>query len=143
MQKIIQNLKKDIAVTFEPADIRAIKFASSMLKSHGFVEIPAEYIEFLKISDGLIWNGLELYGTKAYEREEKAYSFPGIIDANMDFMGFEALFNKIIVGKASEELIVYSFTEKRWQCIDRTDFAVTQVAPRFSELIYSFIEGLF
>ena len=95
------------------------------------------------MTDGLIWNGLELYGTKAYEREEKSYSFPGIIDANMDFMGFEGLFNKIVVGRASEELIVYSFTDKRWQCIDRTDFSVTQVAPRFSELIHSFIEGLF
>ena len=143
MQRIVYTLKKDIAVTFEPADERAIKFAGAMLTSHGVIPIPEEYIDFLKITDGLVWNGMELYGTKAYDRESKGYSLPGIIDANMDFMGIDALAGKMILGRASEELLVYSGKDNRYQCVDRTDFMVTQVAPSFSELIYTFVEGLF
>lgn len=143
MQRIVDRLKKDIAVTFSPADDRSLKFAITMLSSHGFISIPEEYINFLKITNGLIWNGLELYGTKGYDRENKNYSLPGIIDINLDFMGIDGLSGKLILGRASEELLVYSGKDNRYQCVDRTDFLVTQVAPSFSELIYTFVEGLF
>lgn len=142
MQGIIDILKRDIAITFEPADIRSIKFANTMLSNHGFPSIPEEYSEFLKITNGLIWNGVELYGTKAFDRELKEYSFPGIIDVNMDFMGFDALPKRLIVGRAPEELIVYSSEDKNWQCMDRIDFSVNTVYPYFKEILASFIEGL-
>ena len=142
MKEVVEKLKKDIALTFEGADVRSVKFASTMLKNNGFSEIPAEYADFLKITNGLVWNGIEFYGSKGYDREGKDYSFPGIVDVNMDFNGFDALEGKLIIGRAPEELLVYAAKDNRWQCVDRNDFTVVQVAPSFKELFICFMDGM-
>jgi len=142
MRKVIEALKKDIAVTFEAADAKSLKNVNATLKSNNFPTLPSEYEEILKITDGLIWNGIELYGTKSYERELKGYTIPGIADVNMDFVGFDSLAGKLIVGRMPEELLVYSATDNLWGCVDRTDFMVMQTAPSLKELLASFIEGM-
>ena len=142
MKKVIEALKEDIAVTFDGADTKALKNTDAALTSHSFPTLPKEYAEILKITDGLIWNGIELYGTKSYERELKGYTIPGIVDVNMDFMGFDALSGKLIVGRMPEELLVYSASDSLWGCMDRTDFMIMQTAPSLKELLASFIEGM-
>ena len=142
MRRVIEALKRDIAVTCEPADTKALKNTDTVLSSHGFPTLPEEYADILKITDGMIWNGIELYGTKSYERDLKGYTLPSITDANMDFMGFDALTGKLIVGRMPEELMVYSADDKMWGCIDRMDFMVMQTAPSLKELLATFVEGM-
>ena len=142
MHRVIEALKKDIAVTFDAADEKAVKNADAMLASHGFPILPEEYANVLKITDGMVWNGIELYGTKSYERELKGYTIPSIVDVNMDFLGFDALEGKLIVGRMPEELLVYSEEDKLWGCIDRMDFMVMQTAPSLKELLATFVEGM-
>lgn len=142
MQRVVDALKKDIAVTFEPADSKSVRNVETSLKSNGFPPVPDEYLQMLEVTDGLVWNGIEMYGTKTYNRELKGYSLPGIVEVNMDFMGFDALAGKLIVGRMPEELIVYSPAEKLWGCIDRTDFTIVQTAPSLKELLASFVEGM-
>ncbi len=142
MQEVIEILKKDVAVTFDAADTKGIKSVDTELSDRGFPKMPKEYADILKITDGLIWNGIELYGTKSYDRGLKGYTFPGIVEANTDFMGFDALEGKLVVGRMAEELLVYSEEDALWGCMDRMDFMVMQTAPSLKELLTTFVEGM-
>ncbi|MGD9638017.1 MAG: YrhA family protein [Alphaproteobacteria bacterium] len=143
LNRILETLKKDNAVMFIPADDKAIRFSSSMLTSHYFSPIPPNYISLLKFSDGLIWNGVELFGTRSHEREKQGYILPGIIEVNLDFLGYDFFAGKILLGKVAEELFVYDARERKYLIIDRIDFAIGASFPTFSEALYLFVDDLF
>ncbi|MCK5297001.1 MAG: YrhA family protein [Alphaproteobacteria bacterium] len=143
MERIISTLEKDGAVLFPPAEDRSIRFVSSMLTSHKFAAIPSQYGKMLKQADGLIWNGVELYGTRAVEREELGYVFPGLIEANLEFLGYEAINGKLIIGRAAEELFIFNARERRYQVLDRLDFSLSGSFISFREAINSFVNELF
>ena len=83
--RILTTIQKDGAVFFPPVDERSLRFVSSLLASHRFPPLPLDYIALLKQTDGLSWNGVELYGTRANDREAKGYTLPGLIEANLEF----------------------------------------------------------
>ena len=143
LNRILETLKKDNAVMFIPADDKAIRFTSSMLNSHYFSPIPPNYISLLKFSDGLIWNGVELFGTRSHEREKYGYILPGIIEMNLDFLGYEFFTGKVILGRVAEELFVFDARERKYLIIDRLDFAVSSSFVNFSEALYLFVDDLF
>ena len=133
LNRILETLKKDNAEMFVPADDKGIRFTSSMLASHYFSPIPPNYIELLKFSDGLIWNGIELFGTRSHEREKYDYILPGIIEMNLDFLGYEFFGGKMILGRASEELFVFDARTRKYIIINRLDFSVAAAFVNFSE----------
>ena len=46
-----------------------------LIHRHRFPMIPKDYIELLKQTDGLVWNGIELYGSRANDRRKiKSYA---------------------------------------------------------------------
>ena len=143
MERIIATLERDGAILFNPAEDRAIRFVSSMLTSHRFAGVPANYAEMLKKTDGIIWNGIELYGTRATERADGAYVFPGLIEANLEFLGYESAIGRLIIGRAAEEVFVFNSRERRYQVLDRLDFSVTGSFPTLREAVHSFVDELF
>ncbi|OPZ78638.1 MAG: hypothetical protein BWY78_00478 [Alphaproteobacteria bacterium ADurb.Bin438] len=143
IDKILATLRKDNAITFAPADDKSIRFVGTMLASHKFANIPAEFIEFLKITDGLIWNGFEIYGTRAIDREDLGYTFPGLIEANLNFLNDDYLKGKLLLGKISEEIFVYNGLEHKFMVMDRINFIVNSVHSSFSEMVYSFIDEIY
>ena len=143
LEKVLLTLRKDNAVTFAPADDKSIRFAMSMLSSHKFASIPTGVIEFLKMTDGLIWNGMELYGSRAVEREDLGYSFPGLLEANLNFLNSEYLHGKLILGKATEEMFIYFGKEHKFLVIDRINFEVNAVYTTFAEMIYDYVDEIY
>lgn len=143
LSRILETLRKDDAVLFPPVDERSLRFVGSMLASHHFPPIPADYVLLLKITDGLLWNGIELYGSRANDREALGYTLPGMIEANLEFASFEAMRGKLLLGRASEELFVFDSVDRQYHVIDRLDFSVSCSFPTFSEALYLFIDELF
>lgn len=143
LDKILTTLRKDNAITFTPADDKSIRFVGSMLSSHKFATVPTGVIEFLKITDGLIWNGLELYGSRAIERDDLGYTYPGLIEANLNFLNLEYLKGKLLLGKFSEEIFVYNGIEHKFLVVDRINFGINSVHATFSEMIYNYIDEIF
>ena len=143
LSRILETLKKDGAAFFPAADERSLRFASSMLSSHRMPAIPMDYITLLKQTDGLSWNGVELYGCRANDREEKGYTLPGLIEANLDFSTIESMHGKLVLGRASEELFVYDALDQRYHILDRLDLTESASFSSFSEVIYLFVDELF
>jgi hypothetical protein len=143
INRIIDTIKKDGAVVFPPAEDRAIRFVGSMLSSHRFCPVPSNYQQLLKTTDGLVWNGVELYGCRAVDRDMLGYILPGLIEANMEFTGYEFLRGQIVLGRAAEEIFVYDARRKSYNIVDRHDFSITASFQTFSEAIYLFVDDLF
>ena len=99
LTRILNTLKKDDAVFFDPVDERSLRFISSLLSSHRFPPVPVDYIALLKQTDGLSWNGVELYGTRANDRESAGYTLPGLIEANLEFQQVPPMRGKLLLGR--------------------------------------------
>ena len=143
LNSILDTLKKDEGVFFEPADDRSLRFVSSMLASHRVPPIPNDYITLLKKTDGLVWNGIELYGSRANDREMQGYTLPGLIEANLEYANVQPMHGKLLLGRASEELFVYDSMDQQYHIIDRMDFTVSCSFPTFPEALYLFVDELF
>ena len=143
LKRILETLKKDDGVFFPPVDDRSLRFVASMLSSHHFPMIPKDYIELLKQTDGLVWNGIELYGTRANDRETMGYTLPGLIEANLEYANVPQMRGKLLLGRASEELFVYDTTDQKYHILDRLDFQVSCSFQTFSEAVYLFVDELF
>ncbi len=143
MTRIIKTLEEDGALTFPPASDRDIRYATSILTTNNIPPIPSHYVEMLRKTDGLVWNGVELYGASSNERSSKSYTLPSVVDINMGFMGDDRMRGMLILGRASEEIFVYNSRQNNYQVLDRHDMSVTGNFPTFAEAIYLFIEDLF
>ena len=114
-----------------------------MLASHNFPMLPQDYIALLKETDGLVWNGIEFYGTRANDRENLGYTLPGLIEANLDFANIPMMRGKLLLGRASEELFVYDTADMKYHILDRLDFQVSCSFATFAEAVYLFVDELF
>ncbi len=141
--RILTTIQKDGAVFFPPVDERSLRFVSSLLASHRFPPLPLDYIALLKQTDGLSWNGVELYGTRANDREAKGYTLPGLIEANLEFTQAAPMQGKLLLGRAAEELFVYDSADQKYHIINRLDFTNSCTFPTFSEALYLFVDELF
>ena len=143
LTRILNTLKKDDAVFFDPVDERSLRFISSLLSSHRFPPVPVDYIALLKQTDGLSGNGVELYGTRANDRESAGYTLPGLIEANLEFQQVPPMRGKLLLGRAAEELFVYDSLDQKYHIINRMDFTISCTFPTFSEALYLFVDELF
>ncbi len=139
IREIIQTIYDKSGILFPPASQKSIDFVNKVLNSHGFVNIPNDYQEMLLITDGFSWNGCEFAGTRSEERKEKNYNFPGLIELNLDFMTIEPLRNKLLLGRASEELFAYDILTRKYIVIDRQDLNPHSVFSTFAESVIGFI----
>lgn len=143
LTRILTTIQKDGAVFFPAVDERALRFVSSLLASHRFPPLPLDYVALLKQTDGLSWNGVELYGTRANDREAKGYTLPGLIEANLEFSNAAPMQGKLLLGRAAEELFVYDSVDQKYHIINRLDFTNSCTFPTFSEALYLFVDELF
>lgn len=143
LSRIMDTVRKDGAAMFPPADDRSLRFVSSMLSSRRMAPIPTHYAAVLKFSDGMSWNGVELFGTSSIERREMGYVLPSLIDVNLAYDNYEFLKGKIILGRAAEELFIYDARQKKYFIVDRLDFSPSASFAIFSEALYLFVDDLF
>ena len=65
LNSILNNMYQTYALVFPSANIMDIQRTSIQLVKQGFIQIPADYVQFLSTTDGLNWNGLELFSIHA------------------------------------------------------------------------------
>ena len=109
---ILNNMYQHYAMFFPPATVMDIQRTSIQMVKQGLIQIPADYVQFLSITDGLNWNGLELFSI--HEHERKDCVFPSLqLQSYQATQNLKALFPKsLILGFASEHFILYESSKK-------------------------------
>lgn len=111
--------QKTGCITFEALSQAALEDTNSYLLNNNFAELPDEYINFLKISDGFSYNGIELFGCSPKPREGKKYIFPDLMESNRPFAKYDFFKGKVIVGKLSESLVIFDKKNQSYAVADR------------------------
>ncbi len=130
---ILKN--KTSCVTFSPADDKNINMINTVLADNGFSELPDEYKVFLKLSDGFIYNGLELYGTISHDRKEKGYVFPDLANIAKTYADYDFFINKTVLGRISESIIFYDKQTDSYAVADRINLLSRAEYPTFFDIM--------
>ncbi len=107
------------SVVFEPALEANLVKIDNELTERKFSAIPKEYRNFLQSNDGLIFNGVEFYGSVPHYREEKNYTFPNLITVNEYYLNYDYFIRKLVIGRISENILVYDGAENTYAITDR------------------------
>ena len=138
---ILNSMYQHYAMVFPPTPIMEIQRASISLVKQGLIQIPTDYVQFLSITDGLSWTGLELFSI--YEHERKDCVFPGIqLLSYQKQIDLKGLFPKsLVLGFAPEQLILYTALQKEYIIINRYTFSPIIKLPRFADVLYFYWES--
>ena len=136
LNTVLNNMYQTYALVFPSANIMDIQRTSIQLVKQGFIQIPADYVQFLSTTDGLNWNGLELFSI--HEHERKDCVFPSIqLLPYQTTQNLKDLFSKsLILGFAPEHFILYEASKKEYMIIDRYTYMPIVKLPRLADVLY-------
>ena len=99
-------------------------------------DIPDEYIEFLKIVNGLEFNGLIIYGTKNSETDPNSSPLD-LFEMNEMFHELDnpIISNLIVVGEDSTGVLTYDKSTKEFQYRDRIALDRIESYSSFREML--------
>lgn len=127
-------------ITFPPCTEESITHVSTLLSASGFSTIPAEYKEFLKITDGLSYNGIEFFGARSHNRPEKGYTFPDLAASTFHYEDYDFFRRKIILGRVSESMIFYDKLSNHYAIADRLTLRSRREVKSFAEILQIFLD---
>ena len=140
LETLLAQFKNKGAVFLPPAGEQIISPFRMTLARNKIPQPAPDYFKFLSFTDGLIFNGLKIFGTQTHQRDEKNYNFPSLLEINMNFLERNRSHDFVILGEVNEDLIIYHIKEKNYQLIDKTDLVQEISFPRFYDILYSFLE---
>lgn len=134
IKQILDNLSAHPCLTlFSPAKDSEIDHLNQILAANKTPSLPQDYQDFLRLSDGLIFNDLELYGCRSRQRKE--YEFPSIAFIYKLTLENGFFRNNIILGLLSEEIVVYNHVNSFYSLIDRVTLDYLVQYSSFEELL--------
>lgn len=138
IHQVLKQMHENFAVFFPPSDAITIQKLSVALVKNGFAKIPADYVSFLQETDGLAYNGLELYGVQSHERDNGSFHHTSLVAAAEKQIQNPLLKGKLVIGNAPEILIVYNAQNKQYELVCRYTYAILLQLPRFFDVLYYF-----
>lgn len=142
LKQLLKKMYHDYAVMFPGVDMKEVQKASVSLVKGGSIQIPSDYAEFLGLTDGLAWNGLDLFSLSEHDRNGGEFKHTGILQNYQTYLENPLLKKKMVLGTAPEELIVYYGPQNEYQILDKNSYNVIIKLPRFFDVLYFYGSGL-
>ena len=126
-------------ITFTPCAESEVNKISALLAASGFCALPPEYKEFLKITDGFSYNGVEFFGIQNHNRTTKKYTFPDIAASTFHYKGYAFFHHKLVLGRISEALICYDKVSDDYTIVDRVSLRPLNGGKTLADLFKIFL----
>jgi len=99
------------------------------------MQLPIDYVNFLKINNGLEFNGLVIFGSKNSLYPEA--SLLALVEANNIFRDLKSNISKniILIGETSTGVLTYDYLNNVYQFRDRIALERIEVYASFDELM--------
>ncbi|WP_231590643.1 YrhA family protein [Hymenobacter terrenus] len=85
--------------------------------------LPPAYLDLLRLSNGLDWNGVQLYAsqprTRVTPEGRMKYLFRGIVEANEQWRDFPPNEEFIFFAESGDVLYCYNLTSGKFEIVDR------------------------
>lgn len=122
-------------IYFPPTIQKEIDTINTWLLTQEFCALPQDYQSFLLQSNGMSYNGLDLYGSCTHYREIKNYTYPSLQTINQNFINYSFFKNKVIIGNWNESLIYYDPKGNYYALADRINLRSRQEFEDFEKLL--------
>lgn len=122
-------------ICFPPAEEDSYTLIDNYSLKHNLCKLPDEYKMFLKLTNGLSYDGVEFYGTIPHERIEKGYTFPDIIMMCQNYENYDFFSRKIVIGQISESIILYDDKNSAYAVVDRLNLRSRVECDSFAEIL--------
>lgn len=101
-------------------------------------ELPAEYVEFLRTVNGLLWDNLYMYAsTNVPHTSDPEYMVEGFIDANLECRETFEPYNDLLLFGYSGNLDTYALelSSGKYQILDRGSLSPVKNFKTFDKLL--------
>jgi len=124
-----------------PATKAKIEFLISNTKKRLSYDVPTEYIDFLYIANGLMWNGFQVYATSIVEIVgKKNHYINGFVETNLHLWESEVNRPFITFGETGDASYVFDKLVGKFAEVDQPSLDVIGTYLTFDALIYRILE---
>ncbi len=138
IEDLIESLENDEdVILMHPVNSQSLSAAQSFLMKSEMPKLPDDYVDFLHITNGLVYRGVIFYGTSAVEEEK----MPDMVSANQEFMENYESRDLVVIGNDRHTLFVYNRETDMYEIVDKEDLDLIDEFEEFIDLISEFFEG--
>ncbi len=98
------------------------------------LSLPEEYADFLGITNGLYWGGLEFFGSSIVVDKKNGFSITDLISQNRIYQALNPGVQKVFLGRSDEENFLYNETDKKFEIVDEFSGELVKSFPLFEAL---------
>lgn len=138
-QKLIDENKKEKEAYGEGFLLEPISMSTSEIEMFikrvdgSFnIDVSTDYLELIKLSNGLSVNGLNIYGVSPYNGD---YFIDGILDINDEFWSEPTLRKYFSYGDESSNRLVFNIELSRYEAVDSVTWEMIEYFSSFSDLL--------
>lgn len=127
------------ALLFHGGTLNEAQATSIALVKAGFIRIPRGYLNFLNLSDGLVWNGMELFSCTAHERAGTVFDHPTLVEYHVKYAKGLFFAKRLVLGRGTEFLICYDSASHCYELVARDSLKPMLKLPRFEDILFHII----
>ena len=141
LEALLSRIERHV-VRFDPATASHLSQCSQELSKQSGVSLAADHMALLRLTNGMLWNGIQLYGTQAIPRPHRHYTLPSLVDANITLPRSLKPGQQIIIGRTEDEWLVMAQRPDRiiYQEVDCIDGDVYRQAASIRRLLTRLIK---
>ena len=136
MDNISKIIKRENTILFTKAKDVSITMTNALLSNINLPTIPNDYADFLKITNGIITNTYNLYGTENIK--ETNFHYINIYEKNQNHKNLFKNFKDLIIGETLLNIIIYD--NKKYKIVDNFTLQPLQEFNNF-ETILTYLEN--
>lgn len=126
----LTELDTDLAEIMPPASDEAIAKCNEQLKHYHLTNIPQEYAQFLKISDGMEFNGMQMFGTLGNDivlQNEQMRNY---------YSHYKGSENLLIIGRIDDDIYTYNASTHHYEARDINGFEIWDEYDSFEAFFF-------
>lgn len=136
-KKLLEELEKTERFPL-PSDESKIQLLKKEVESKFAAQLPQEYLSFLRLHNGLNWNGLFIYAAE----ENTEFNVSNLVYENESLRIDDERFNDMVVfGDDDMSYYIYRITAKEFQVLDKIPLDVMNRFAAFDELLTEAFES--
>lgn len=139
LNALINQLRMKDALLFRSANLTEAQAVSIGLVKAGFGRIPRGYLKFLNLSDGLVWQDLELFGCASHERAGTVFDQQNLLTYQSKYAQGRFFARRLVLGRLTEALICYNSENQCYELVNRDSLMIMLKFPRFEDILYQVI----
>ena len=99
---------------------------------------PPDLLDFLRVANGVAWNGFEFFGTYQVTVKQTGYTLPDIVTMNIEKHGMTSgLEDMLYIGRIDEDTYVYNAGTGKYVVLDALTRFEVETYDSYEELFLS------